>query len=106
LLGPEYLLLDEEENLYAVDSGNHRINKYKKNGDILFSFGTEKSGDGKLLKPAGLLNYDNKIYVCDTDANRVVIFDKSGNYISSFGEDKLDKPYDITIDKYNRFLII
>ena len=106
LLGPEYLLIDDEDNLYVVDSGNHRINKYKKDGDILFSFGNEISGNGKLDKPAGLFYYNNNIYVCDKESNRVVVFDKSGNYISSFGEGRLKSPYDITRDNFNRFLIL
>ena len=106
LLGPEYLLIDDEDNLYVVDSGNHRINKYKKDGDVLFSFGTEVSGDGKLDKPAGLFYYNNNIYVCDKGSDRIVIFDKSGNYISSFGEGRIKNPYDITRDNFNRFLIL
>lgn len=106
LLGPEYLMIDDEENLYVIDSGNKRINKYHKNGNILFSFGTDESGEGKLIKPAGLYLFDNNIYVCDRGSDRVVVFDKSGNYLSSFGEGKIKKPYDITRDNFNRFLIL
>ena len=106
LLGPEYLLFDDEENLYVVDSGNHRINKYRKNGDILFSFGSAGTGKGKIIQPAGMYYFNNKIYVCDRGSNKIMIFDKSGNYISSFGEDKLNKPYDITRDRFGRFLIL
>ncbi len=106
LLGPEYLMIDDEENIYVVDSGNKRINKYHKNGNILFSFGTDDSGEGKLIRPAGLYLFDNNIYVCDRGSDRIVVFDKSGNYLSSFGEGKIKKPYDITRDNYNRFLIL
>jgi len=106
LLGPKHLLIDDDSNLYVSDSGNKRINKYTLDGKILFSFGTEKNGDGKLTSPNGLFYYNENIYVCDRDTNRIVIFDKNGNYIRSFGEDYLVKPYDITRDALGRFLIL
>jgi len=106
LLGPKNLLLDDDENLYVSDTGNKRINKYKKSGEILFSFGDEKSDEGWVKTPCGLYYYDGKIFVCDRDSNRIVVFDKNGNFLFSFGEDKLDKPYDITRDKLGRFLIL
>ncbi len=105
LLGPEYLLLDDDENLYVVDSGNRRINKYKNNGEILFSIG-DKDDDGKLKKPAGMYYNDNKIYVCDRALNKIMVYDKSGNFLFSFGDDKLKSPYSIVKDKFNRFLIL
>ena len=105
-LGPQYLLFDDNEDLYVVDSGNRRINKYRKNGDILFSFGGGENKDINLIHPAGMFYYNDKIYVCDKGNNKVIVFDKSGNYISTFGEGKLKKPYDITRDKFGRFLIL
>ncbi len=106
LLGPEYLIFDDDDNLYVADSGNHRINKYKKNGDILFSFGNKDNSDGKLKQPAGIFYSDNKIYVCDKEAGKINIYDKSGNFINSFGEDKLNSPYSLLKDNYGRFLIL
>lgn len=108
LLGPEYLLLDNEENLYVVDSGNHRVNKYSSKGEILFSIGSGGDGndEGKLQKPAGMYYFNDKIYACDREAGKVFVYDKSGNYLYSFGEGVLEKPYDITRDNYGRFLII
>ena len=108
LLGPEYLLLDNEENLYVADSGNHRVNKYNNKGEILFAIGSGSDGnvEGKLKKPAGMYYFKDKVYVCDRELGKVFVYDKSGNYLYSFGEGVLEKPYDITRDNYNRFLII
>lgn len=105
LLGPKNIIFDDEDNLYVSDSGNKRINKYKKNGDFLFSFGTAKNDEGTLKSPSGIFYNNKKIYVADRDNNRIVIFDKNGNFISTFGEEKLDNPYDITMDNIGRFLI-
>ena len=104
LLGPKYLALDEYENLYVVDSGNQRINKYSTEGTILNSFGT--SGEGKLSEPGGILYRNNELFVVDRKRNEIIVFDTSGNYIRTFGADYLDKPYDLTIDKLGRFIIV
>lgn len=106
LLGPEYLLMDNDENIYVVDSGNRRINKYKKNGDFLFSFGKNKDGNIGIKSPAGMFFYDNNIYICDKAKNKIVVFDKNGNHLFSFGNKELERPYDLTRDKYGRFIIL
>ncbi len=106
LLGPEFLLIDDENNLYISDTGNSRINKYRNNGDFLFSIGIEKNSEGEIKKPAGLYYKNNQLYVCDKEANKILVYDKSGNFLYSFGENILNKPYQLTIDQYNRHLII
>ncbi|MEE1290995.1 MAG: NHL repeat-containing protein [Spirochaetota bacterium] len=104
LLGPKYLALDEYENLYVVDSGNQRINKYSADGVILNSFG--KSGEGKLTEPGGIIYHNGEIFVADRKRNEVVVFDTNGNYLRAFGNDYLESPYDLTVDKLGRFIIV
>jgi hypothetical protein len=105
LLGPKNLLLDDDQNLYVTDSGNKRINKYKKDGEFLFSFGN--SIDDNSLKSPGGLFYDNgKVFVCDRELGRILVFDKSGNYLYSLGDNVLKEPYDMTKDGIGRFLVI
>lgn len=106
LLGPEYILLDDEENLYVTDTGNAKINKYTKEGIFILSFGNKITTEEKLKKPKGLFYYNGFIYVCDSELNKVFIFDKNGNFIESFGENILYRPYQVTIDKFKRFLIV
>ncbi|MBR2317584.1 MAG: NHL repeat-containing protein [Spirochaetales bacterium] len=104
LLGPKYLTLDEYDNLYVVDSGNQRINKYNTDGIILNSFGN--SGEGKLLEPGGMIYKNGEIFIADRKRKEIVVFDVSGNYLRAFGSDYLDVPYDLTIDKLGRFIIV
>ncbi|MBN2546137.1 MAG: hypothetical protein JXB50_10100 [Spirochaetes bacterium] len=106
LLGPEFLLLDDDNNLYISDTGNSRINKYNNSGDFLFSIGDEKNDLGEIKKPAGIYYSNNQLFVCDKEANKIIIYDKNGNFLYSLGENILNKPYQLTIDQYNRFLII
>lgn len=106
LLGPKNIIFDDEENLYVSDSGNKRVSKFKKNGEFLFNFGAEDSGEGELKSPSGLYYNEMKIYVADRDNDRIVVFDTNGNFLTSFGNERLDKPYDITRDSIGRFLIL
>lgn len=104
LLGPKYLTLDEQENIYVVDSGNQRINKYGVNGAILHSFGTK--GEGKLLEPGGMFYRAGELFVADRKRNEIVVFDSSGNYLRAFGSEYLEKPYDLTVDRLGRLIIL
>lgn len=104
LLGPKYLTLDDDGCLYVVDSGNQRINKYSADGTILNSFG--KSGEGKLSEPGGIIYKDNEIFIADRKRQEIVVFDTNGNYLRAFGSDYLDAPYDLTVDKLGRFIIV
>lgn len=104
LLGPKYLALDEYDCLYVVDSGNQRINKYSADGVILNSFG--KSGEGTLAEPGGIIYRNNEIFVADRKRREIVVFDTDGNYLRAFGSDYLDAPYDLTVDKLGRFIIV
>lgn len=104
LLGPKYMTLDEYDCLYVVDSGNQRINKYSADGVILNSFG--KVGEGKLTEPGGIIYRNNEIFVADRKRHEIVVFDTDGNYLRAFGSDYLDAPYDLTVDKLGRFIIV
>jgi DNA-binding beta-propeller fold protein YncE len=105
LLGPKNLIFDDDENLYVTDSGNKRINKYKKDGEFLFSFGNNLD-DNSLKNPGGIFFDGGKIYVCDREADKVLVFDKNGNFLNAFGDAVLKEPYDITRDKLGRFLVL
>ncbi|HBD96024.1 MAG: hypothetical protein A2015_16625 [Spirochaetes bacterium GWF1_31_7] len=104
LLGPQYLTTDEYGNIFVVDSGNVRINKYSKDGIALFSIG--RSGTGKLEAPAGMYYSDGELMVADKKRDEIVVYDESGNYLRSFGNGYLKTPYDITRDKIGRYIIV
>lgn len=104
LLGPQYLTLDEHDNIFVVDSGNVRINKYSNDGIALFSFGNR--GEGKLESPAGMFYRNSELMVADRVRNEIIVFDASGNYLRAFGSEYLSKPYDITMDKIGRYIIV
>jgi len=81
LLGPQYMALDSNENIFVSDFGNGRIDVFSsgnaentKIGDFLFSFGS-------FTAPSGIAIINDIVYVADTVTGAITMFDTAGNYI-------------------------
>jgi NHL repeat len=66
-------------NVYVVDSGNARVEKFSPSGSFISAF-----GQGRLSSPRGIAT-DNlgKVYVSDAGTNTVLRFDADGNFVST-----------------------
>jgi len=51
---PQDIALDPEGNLYVLDTGNHRIQKFSPQGEYLTTFGREGQGPGEFNYPGSL----------------------------------------------------
>ena len=73
-------------NIYVSDTGNHRIQKFTKNGVFLMTWGSEGSGDGQFDNPAGLsVDLSGNVYVADQGSDRIHKFSANGAFITSWG---------------------
>lgn len=124
---PEDIFIDNNDILYIADTGNHRIIKMNKKGEVLDIFkGPE---DKPLTGPQGVYVDDTgAIYIADTGNSRIVHLASDGTFIEEFlkpesellGEDFIYNPSRIyisntgyiytiryqslmIIDSYNRF---
>lgn len=60
-------------NVYVVDSGNHRIQKFDGNGTFLCSFGNRGKTEGQVNFPYGIaVDKEGSVYVVDSGNNRVL----------------------------------
>lgn len=90
--GPTDIVVDAAGNVYVVDSGNHRIQKFDATGKFLGKWGTRGSGDGQFETPIGIaLDSSGKIaYVADKGNHRIQRFDISGptvRFLSKWGSE-------------------
>ena len=102
---PTGLALDEDnERIFVVDSGNHKIQVYSFECEFIQDF------DGKRLKePWGIAVNKNNLYVTDLALHTVIKYDctshpvyvKSLTELSSTVEEQLRKPQGITVDPSN-----
>jgi RHS repeat-associated protein len=85
--GPAGTTVDSSGNVWVVDSGNNRIEKFQEPGKFLASYGSTGTGTGQFKSPTGVVINPStgKVYVVDTGNNRVQILDSAGKYVSQFG---------------------
>ncbi|MDY6932635.1 MAG: VWA domain-containing protein [Spirochaetota bacterium] len=102
--GPEGVCFDEAGNIYVVDSGNHRVQKFNNDGDFILKFGEFGEYEGQLKNPTGVTVHKDLVYVTDTGNARVSCFDISGNYISYISVKGVERPRGISV--YNDMLLI
>ena len=75
LRGPHSLTTDLYGFILVADYGNYRISIFNKDGNLIHSFGSSGSDDGKFNHPLGIaISPNDNIYVSDSDNNRVQIF--------------------------------
>jgi hypothetical protein len=82
-------------DVYVVDIGNARVQRFDADGDFLSQFGSAGSGDGQFgVDPGGTqldqiagiaVAPDGSVYVADPINSRVQRFEPDGDYVSQFG---------------------
>lgn len=112
-LYPMGLVADRNDNVYVVDSGNARIQRFKTpyindqgeliddNVDLIFD-GADNPSSGKLVKPIKIAissetTEDNTIYVIDSGRNAVIEFTLFGAFLTSITEPPFSSPIDIAV---------
>jgi len=106
---PTELALDPQGNVYIIDGGNHRVQKFDKDGKFILSWGSFGNADGQFMfqiEPAhyGSIAIDKDGYVYVTDYNnRIQKFDGSGNFLmkfgkSGYGDEGFERLYGVAVD--------
>ncbi len=76
------IALDSEHNLYVLDSGNHRVQKFDREGHYLLTIGREGEGPGEFVRLTDVfIDKQDTIYL--SDRRRIQIFDNTGVYKDS-----------------------
>ncbi len=85
-LRPRGIAVDGEGNVYVVDTGNNRVQKFDSEGEFMVSWGGLGSGPGEFQEPWGIgVGGDGTVYVADTWNHRVQAFDSEGRYLGEWG---------------------
>lgn len=83
---PSRIAVDASDNLWVVDTYNHRVQKFNSAGVYQSKFGTNGTGDGQFSLPVGIaINGSGDMWVTDSGNERVQKFNSSGTYQSKFG---------------------
>ncbi|HUU36729.1 MAG TPA: NHL repeat-containing protein [Candidatus Desulfaltia sp.] len=76
---PSDVALDEDGNIYVLDSGNHRIQKFGPDGRYLATLGRKGQGPGEFVYPESIdIDDAGYIYVSDPRNQRIQVLTPEG----------------------------
>jgi DNA-binding beta-propeller fold protein YncE len=102
--GPHGMAIEQDtRNVYVVDRGNDRIEKFDPHGNFLRKWGYYGDTPGAFDRPYGIATHGGYVYVADTGNNRIQKFDSNGNYVRQWGglgsgDGQLNYPRDVATD--------
>jgi len=77
------IAVDSQGNLFVVDSGNQRIQKFDKDGNYLQTIGRKGQGPGEFMRPFDIfLDQQGNIYLMEI--RKLHLFNPQGNFMKSF----------------------
>jgi sugar lactone lactonase YvrE len=83
---PAGLAVDSQNNLWVVDSGNHRLQRFNSSGAYVSAFGAQGAGPGQLKSPYNVaISSSGNLLVTDAGNNRIEEFQPSGAFVRQFG---------------------
>jgi DNA-binding beta-propeller fold protein YncE len=69
---PQGVAVDSNGNVYVVDTGNNRVQKFSSSGGFLTKWGSEGSGDSQFDNPSAIaVDSSGNVYVADTGNHRI-----------------------------------
>jgi hypothetical protein len=82
---PEDIMISNDNLVYILDSGNHRVQIFDRSGKFIKTIGRRGQGPGDLLMPTSFcLDKNNNIIVADDNNYRIQAFNFNGKYLYSF----------------------
>jgi DNA-binding beta-propeller fold protein YncE len=91
--------VDEDSNLWVVDRGNNRVQKFALDGIFLAVWGTQGFSPGQFLVPTSIaIDSGGNFYVAEVDNSRVQMFSPAGKYITELALGILSSPHGLAFD--------
>ncbi|XP_019628651.1 PREDICTED: tripartite motif-containing protein 2-like [Branchiostoma belcheri] len=102
---PRYITVDGEGNILVSDWDNDSVYVYNEDGQFLFQFGGEGSGEGQLKYPRGICtDGEGNIIVADRGNSRVEMFDKTGKFLKHITTD-MKKPQAVAMATQGQLVV-
>lgn len=99
---PNWIVVDQNENIYISDKKDVKIKKFDKNGVFLKQFVNRGSGPGECNQINTFEYLDNKILISDANMRKVLIFNTEGDFMC---DKKLQTMAPFIFKSYNKKLI-
>ncbi len=112
LKNPRGLAVDGSGNFWVADTGNDRVQRFSREGNLLHVFGKPGAGEGEFHAPSGIaVGPKGNICVADTGNRRVQVFNAKGLFLGAFGKSgKLPgqfwEPVDLAVDGSENIYVV
>ena len=84
--GPHGVAVDSGGQVYVVDRGNNRIQKFDSSGAFIITWGSTGTGNGQFDDPQGIaVDSAGNVYVTDLFNHRIQKFDSNGTFLTEWG---------------------
>ena len=105
LYEPKAVVVNNVGEVFVLDSGNNRVQKYDKEGHFLNTIAGKGKGPGELLNPRDMTtNKIGNIYIADSGNKRVQIFSNIGKFSDGFNV--ASSPSRIEVDTENCVYVV
>jgi len=115
---PVGITVDQDGNVYVMDTQNGRVQKFDSSGNFISMWGSRGEGEGQFQNSSRLrwlghmaVDTQGNLYVIDVYNFRIQKFDGSGNYQSQWGANGTGNgefslfPFDIAVDAQDNFYV-
>lgn len=76
---PSDIAFDSKDNIYVLDSGNHRIQKFSHEAKYITTIGNKGQGPGEFIYPLSLdIDSHGYLYVSDSNNKRIQVLEPGG----------------------------
>lgn len=106
---PQGVAVDQDGNVYVIDTMNNRVEIFDADGNFLSTFGKAGDGPGYFARPKGIaVDSDGHIWVADQMQDRLQVFNREGQLLTYVGQGHGELPGQfksltgVAIDKQNR----
>jgi len=109
---PMGIAVDSVGNVYVIDQGGNRIQKFDATGNYRRTWGSKGTGEGQFSQPHAIaIDSAGNVYVADTYNDRIQKFDANGNYLSQWGSEGTDpgqfsSPFGIAVDSARNVYVV
>ncbi len=86
LRDPVSIAYDDNGNVYVVDAGNSRIQKFSSDGVYERKWGSYGSGNYQFRNPVGIAANSNTVFVADKYNFRILVYDQNGVFLRKWGQ--------------------
>lgn len=115
---PTGVTVDQDDNVYVMDTENYRIQKFDSNGRFVSRWGSQGNGEGQFQNASSqgwlgrmVVDTHGNLYVIDANNFRIQKFDSNGNYLTQWGTKGTSDgefsyiPFDIAIDPQDNVFV-